>query len=628
MRKRKLAITLVTMCVCVAMYGNTWSNQKDTIESTAEKVTVFLSSAQVFRTADVRLKQGTNTIVMRHLSPFIDAKSIRIESENEVIIRSVNHTVNYKDDHLYSENLANLNRQIDLIQDSIKRYQAGLIVIEKKEKLLEQNRSMATHTDGLDLDKLATALALYDEVYTEINLERIRLNDQIELLKSRAERIKLERNKRSNYKREPFSEITIELDSDVAKSLTIGCSYLVKEAGWIPRYDIRAQDVSSPLVLQYQAQFWQRTRENWENVMLTFSSATPQNRSTLPTLRKWNMNFSRLTSYNSFSQKLNSKGELNAMVTGDNGEPLIGANVRLSGTSVGTITDIDGRFSLADPGPNQILEISYTGYESKKIPVSAAAGVIQLNEGAMLSEVVVTGSRSNRTNYYIDGKRVAADRSAQKRSQTVQGSFIENQTHFSIEVPIPYSIFSEGEPIKIPLDEYEINATYQYVTIPKLDPYAYLIATINDWNEYHILDGEANLFFENTFIGKTIINAKSFADSTTISLGRDLGIAVSRKKVNEYTRRKFIGGKRIDTRRFDIEVRNNKSESIQIMVIDQVPVSVNQQIAIDVEDLFGGRLDELSGEVKWRRTLEPGAGLSVGVAYKVKCPKNETVYLE
>jgi hypothetical protein len=616
------------VCICLLAYGNTRLTNTDTIETIPERVTVFLSSAQVFRSGEIHLQKGTNAIVIQHLSPYIDAKSIRIEAEDDVVIRSVNHTFNYIDDHTWSKKHTDLENQMVRIQDTLKRHHARMDVLEKKEKLLAHNQSMTTVANGLDLVKLSATLELYDEVYTGINVERIMLKDAIVRLQSLEKYLVREKQKRTQVKRKPFSEITVELDSEIERSTTIRCSYLVKEAGWIPRYDIRAENVSSPLRLQYQAQFWQRTRENWHNVMLTFSSATPQNRSTVPELQKWNMNFARLTSYQALTQKLNSNNEINGVVTDESGEPLIGANIVVRGTSIGTITDIDGHFSLADPGKNQILEISYTGYESKNIPVQKLPLMIRLVDGVNLEEITVMGARSNGANFYIDGVGSTTSGISQKRNQTVRGTFVENQTHFSIEVPIPYSISSEGEPINIPLEEYEINASYQYVSIPKLDPYAYLTATINDCNDYHILDGEANLFFENTFVGKTIISTQSFADSTTISLGRDLGVAVSRKKVDEFTRKKFFGNKRIDSRRFDIEIRNNKSEAIKIMVIDQVPVPVNQQITVDIQDLFGGELNEQTGKLKWLKTLSPDESLVAGVAYQVRYPKNETVYLE
>lgn len=282
------------------------------------------------------------------------------------------------------------------------------------------------------------------------------------------------------------------------------------------------------------------------------------------------------------------------------------------------------------------LFIEYTGYESKAYPISSLPSVIQLTGGAILEEVVVVGSRSKDADYYVDGVRVRGQSMLKGRAaagirvtdNTVRGSFVENQTHFQIDVPIAYSIESDGEPIKIPLQQFDIDADYQYVTIPKLDPHAYLTATINGWSDYHILDGEANLYFENTFIGKTILNAQSFADSMTISLGRDLGIAVSRNKSTEFAKRKLIGGKRVDQRQMDIVIRNNKNEEVKIKVIDQVPVSVNQQIDVQIKDLFGGLLNEETGEIIWLNRLLPGQKFETSIAYEVKYPKREHVYVE
>lgn len=80
------------------------------------------------------------------------------------------------------------------------------------------------------------------------------------------------------------------------------------------------------------------------------------------------------------------------VVTDLEGEALIGASVIAKGTSVGTITDIDGSFSLSVPEGVQMLEISYTGFESMEVDVSTSSNVtISMAEGALLDEVVVTG---------------------------------------------------------------------------------------------------------------------------------------------------------------------------------------------------------------------------------------------
>ena len=78
-------------------------------------------------------------------------------------------------------------------------------------------------------------------------------------------------------------------------------------------------------------------------------------------------------------------------VTDPNGEPLIGVNVSLSGTTTGTITNIDGEFSLQAPIGGE-LEVSYVGYATQKITVGSAdnLNIVLHEDSEMLNEVVVT----------------------------------------------------------------------------------------------------------------------------------------------------------------------------------------------------------------------------------------------
>ena len=64
-----------------------------------------------------------------------------------------------------------------------------------------------------------------------------------------------------------------------------------------------------------------------------------------------------------------TNGKLSGRVIDAKGEPIPGANISVKGTTIGTITDMDGNFSI-DVNPNQILTISFIGYETKTIPVS------------------------------------------------------------------------------------------------------------------------------------------------------------------------------------------------------------------------------------------------------------------
>ena len=79
-------------------------------------------------------------------------------------------------------------------------------------------------------------------------------------------------------------------------------------------------------------------------------------------------------------------------VTDDGGETLIGATVQAKGTTVGTVTDIDGKYSLEVPDGATALVFSYTGFQTQEREIGASNVIdIVLAEGLELSEVVVTG---------------------------------------------------------------------------------------------------------------------------------------------------------------------------------------------------------------------------------------------
>ncbi len=80
----------------------------------------------------------------------------------------------------------------------------------------------------------------------------------------------------------------------------------------------------------------------------------------------------------------------------ESGEPLIGTNVVIKGTSVGTITDLDGRFNI-QANEGDVLVFSYTGYDSREITVGMSNDYsIQLISGESLEEIVVIGYGSVR----------------------------------------------------------------------------------------------------------------------------------------------------------------------------------------------------------------------------------------
>ena len=63
------------------------------------------------------------------------------------------------------------------------------------------------------------------------------------------------------------------------------------------------------------------------------------------------------------------------VVVDKSGEPVIGANVVVKGTTNGSITDLDGNFSISDVPANAVLEISYIGYKTQTVEVKGQSSI-------------------------------------------------------------------------------------------------------------------------------------------------------------------------------------------------------------------------------------------------------------
>lgn len=204
-------------------------------------------------------------------------------------------------------------------------------------------------------------------------------------------------------------------------------------------------------------------------------------------------------------------------------------------------------------------------------------------------------------------------------------STIQTTLNTEFEIAIPYTVNSSSKPTAVDIRNYEMKASYEYAVAPKLDTEAFLIAYGTGWEEFSLLPGDANIFFEGTFVGKTAIDPNSIKDTLAISLGRDKRIVVKREKLKDLTSRKVIGGSQRESYTWEISVRNTKSEPVKILVEDQIPVSQNSQIEVTIVDVGGAMRDVNTGKLTWKLDLQPNETKKVTYKFEVKYPKGGVV---
>jgi uncharacterized protein (TIGR02231 family) len=202
------------------------------------------------------------------------------------------------------------------------------------------------------------------------------------------------------------------------------------------------------------------------------------------------------------------------------------------------------------------------------------------------------------------------------------------ETTVTFDVAIPYSIASDGKVLTIEIQRTTSPADYKYVTMPKLSSLAYLTANITDWAKQSLLSGEATLYFENTFVGKSNLNVNQLTDTLTISLGTDNSILVKREKQKDFTSKKVIGANKTETYSFLITIRNNKATDVKITLNDQIPVSSNSGITVEPVELTNGKFNSQNGFVRWDLEIKPQETKKLILTYSVKYPKDKNVILE
>ncbi|MBK8955885.1 MAG: SusC/RagA family TonB-linked outer membrane protein [Saprospiraceae bacterium] len=113
---------------------------------------------------------------------------------------------------------------------------------------------------------------------------------------------------------------------------------------------------------------------------------------------------------------------LKGTITDKDGNPIIGANVVAKGTTVGTITDINGNYSLEVPANSSVIVVSYTGYNSQELSLGVSNTMdVTLEEGVLLGETVITalGVKRNKSDVVYANQTINSDELNSTASKSV-----------------------------------------------------------------------------------------------------------------------------------------------------------------------------------------------------------------
>ncbi len=282
--------------------------------------------------------------------------------------------------------------------------------------------------------------------------------------------------------------------------------------------------------------------------------------------------------------------------------------------------------------------VQNTGIDWKKVKLTLSSGnPNQNNQAPILSAWWLQYAYQNQYNegdyqrntlqeVVVTAQGLKKDKSALGYAvSSIDANVSENQLNISFDIDIPYDILSNGKAHSVALKEIKLPATYKYYAAPRVEKEAFLLAEINDYSKYNLLQGEANIIFEGMYVGKTFINPNQTSDTLNLSMGRDKKIAIKREKVIDKSGTKFLSSKKEQTFTFDITIRNNKKEEVQLLLKDQYPLSPDKEIEVELVDSNNAKINTETGILTWDLDIKPNETKKIRISYKVKYPKDKNI---
>ncbi|MEC7771752.1 MAG: mucoidy inhibitor MuiA family protein [Bacteroidota bacterium] len=679
---------ILFLCVPFLLFANTIKTP-----SKIKEVTVYLNGAQITRTASCLLKEGSNEVVFTGLSHKIDESSIQISGLGAVSILAIAYDTNFLEKtesnpkiKAWENTIEELEYEVSLVKNTI----AGL---EEEEKVITSNRIVNGDSQVLDLERIKQVGQYYRERITSIKNEIFKAHLKINKLKLEINDLQQQLAEANNAKATPQGEITITFDAPISTNLNASLSYLVKDAGWVPNYNIKSTGLNAPLSLAYKGNVYQNTGQDWKNVKIALSTGNPNHNISKPKIEAHYLNF--VSAYQKrYTPATKKKGyafnpnvkKVVGTITDESGAPLPGVNVVIKGTTKGTQTDFDGNYALEVPF-GQELTFSFIGMRPYELPIYSSIMNVRMEEDAQhLDEVVVTaygtaavgavtGERglqgrvagvtirgaSKVTStpqplYIIDGVPVdnfvegdldaneiqdievlkGSNASAIYGNRGINGVVVittkksdtqEGATRTEFTIKKPYTVLSDGDITSVEVNTYNIPATYEYFAAPILNENVYLTASFKDWEKHQLLPGEANIYFEGSYAGKTVLDPYTTKKEMILSLGIEHNITVTRQQERNFKSKPFVGSNRILDRSYVLEVKNNKNSSINLKLMDRIPKSQNKEIKVDDIVTNNATYDQNKGLLTWNMAMEPKSVEKESFSFQVRFPKGRYISL-
>ena len=638
------------------------------VTSTVVAVTVYNDRALVTRTFSERLGAGTHTLIIPNLPVSLVDNSLRVGGTSEVRARVLDVQVQSVFlDTIPEERIQSLTRQLQDLRDQKVDLGNRLAVVRARGETLDSLVLSYSRAFGAapparsPLDEWDRLLQFETRMRTEQTKQITSLERELRTLDGKIRVVEQTLRAQTSNVRKAVKQVKIAVEVRTEGEISGEVSYVVTDASWTPSYEMRFRSGDSVSTMTFSGEVRQSTGEDWKQIQMTLSTAMPSRGAEIPPVTPWLVESFVPGARQRYGggapmtrggrYVIDQSGPANMLrgriIDTESGEPLIGGNVVLEGTSFGAASNVNGMYLMSGiPSGTYTVRSSYIGYAPvtmTNVQITAQGSslmdISMHSTAVQASEVVISAERPliqrNTTNTVRVAQPNAKDEGSAwvGRPQSPEvvpisvglGEAQQDISSTSFRIGVPSDVPADNVGHKVSIAVRDMATTFDYVAIPRVSPYVYLTAAAINGAPYPLVGGQATIFTDGSYVSTTQLVPTLSRDTVTINVGVDESVRASRTLVHRFV--EDVGTFSKSTRiTFEVllTVQSSRPRSTVVEVREALPYSSDERITVryleptDLKD----RLDK-SGVLRWKPSVRTDSTATLTLRFSIEYPKDK-----
>lgn len=474
-----------------------------------------------------------------------------------------------------------LNQKIKAVNEKIALANARQQLVAQRKAYLDKMEGFVAGTGKVEMSKGVLDAETLERMFSFTTKERSNLmNDSLsikkELQEQQSQLIFLKRKlaEKSTAESKTVRQAIIYYRRAEKKASNLRLSYLVNQCGWSPSYSVRAEENVKELDLEYNGMIRQFTGEDWKDVALTLSTASPAMSAASPGIAPFRISLARgsVPQVQQLSQSRRKTG----------GRPGNGPT--------------GGGFGGG-------------GYPGQSFEMNQRQVAMILQEQS--KQMIANGNAVN----YVDNLKssFAINDSANKLSEIalnwdaddIQSAFSqatdsEESLSLNYELNNEVTLSSRNGQQMVTISKSKLKQDLYYVASPILTRQVFREAEITNTSKHDFLSGPVTVYLNNRYVGRAELATVARGQSFVVGLGTDPQIRTSRRIVSR--KQKTQGGNRVIDLKFVTVVENFKDKKVPIRIYDRIPNSkLSSQVKVSTHEMK----NPLSSDSNYQKIEKP-----------------------